>query len=135
MGDAADRRPHDEREHPMEYVVLLYAPSELEAGPGAEVWDSTFPYHQAFSERLAERGIEVSGGALHLQTAATSLRKRDGQRLVTDGPFAETKEQLWGYYRVEAPDLDTVIDLCDGLWEAEHGTVEIRPLIPLGAPA
>jgi hypothetical protein len=57
---------------------------------------------------------------------------RGGQRLVTDGPFVETKEQLWGYLVVDAPDLDTVLDACAGLWEAEHGTVEVRPLIPLG---
>ena len=58
------------------------------------------------------------------------MRRRNGDRLVTDGPFAETKEQLWGYYDVEAPDLDVMLDVCDGLWEVEHGSVEIRPMFP-----
>jgi hypothetical protein len=79
----------------------------------------------------------IAGGALHAAASATSLRVRDGESLITDGPFAETKEQLWGFYTVEAPDLDAVLVATRTLWEAEHGTIEIRPLIPVpaGAPA
>jgi len=114
----------------MRYAVLLYADADLDAGPGAPEWEATLPHHSAFMERMAAGGHEFSGAALHAQGSATSMRVRDGQRLVTDGPFAETKEQLWGFYLVEAADLDTVLDLCEPLWEAGHGTIEVRPVIP-----
>ena len=109
----------------MRYAVLLYVDSTLAAGPGAAEWDASLPDHREFNARP-----NVSHGlALHDQASATSLRIRDGERLITDGPFAETKEQLWGLYVVDAPDLDHVLDDAASLWEAEHGTIEIRPLI------
>jgi len=114
----------------MRYAVLLYADAALGAGPGNPEWDTSLPHHSAFAERLGERGLAFSGGALYAAEAATTLRRRDGDRLVTDGPFAETQEQLWGYYDVEAPDLDTMLDVCEILWETEHGSVEIRPMFP-----
>jgi hypothetical protein len=88
----------------------------------------------AFNQALQERGLPYTGGALTGAAAATTIR----DRLVTDGPFAETKEQLWGSYVVDAPDLDVVLELCGLLWEAEHGAIEVRPLldvpVPEGAP-
>lgn len=115
----------------MRYAILLYADADLDAGPGAAEWEQAIPHHMAFGAVLAEKGVAFSGGGLHSIRSATSLRKRDGELVHTDGPFAETKEQLWGYYDVEAPDLDTVIGMVDGLWELEHGTVEIRPVFPV----
>jgi hypothetical protein len=109
----------------MRYAVLLYVDADLAAGPGAPEWDASLPDHREFAARP-----EVSHGmALHDRASATSLRIRDGRRLVTDGPFAETKEQLWGLYVYDAPDLDHVLDEVAGLWEAEHGTIEIRPIL------
>jgi hypothetical protein len=109
----------------MRYAVLLYVDSNLTDGPGAPEWDASLPDHQAYNARP-----HVSHGmALHDRTSATSLRVRGGERLITDGPFAETKEQLWGLYVVDAPDLDHVLDEVADLWEARHGTIEIRPLI------
>jgi hypothetical protein len=119
----------------MQYAILLYADARYGTGPGNPEWDASLPFHTAFVARLAERGVPFSGGALHGVASSTSLRVRDGERLVTDGPFAETREQLWGFYTVELPDLDAAIDEVAGLWEAEHGTVEIRPMIPVPAPA
>ncbi|MCW3066612.1 MAG: dehydrogenase [Solirubrobacterales bacterium] len=119
----------------MEYMILLYVDAEIDARPGAPEWDASLPQHRAFAEAVRERGFKLSGRALHDATTATSVRVREGERLITDGPFAETKEQLWGYHMIEAPDIDSVIDLCTDLWEAEHGTVEIRPMIPSRAPA
>jgi hypothetical protein len=124
----AARRP---KEITMQYAVLLYADAGLDAGPGAPEWEASLPHHGAFNQRLQERGIEYSGAALHAAGSATSLRRRGGERLLTDGPFAEVKEQLWGFYLVEAPDLDTVLDLVEDMWEAENGTIEIRPVIPM----
>ncbi len=109
----------------MRYAVLLYVDSGLAAGPGAPEWDASIPDHRAFNSRP-----HVSHGmALHDRGSATSLRVRDGERLITDGPFAETKEQLWGLYVVDAPDLDHVLDEVAQLWEAKHGTIEVRPLL------
>jgi hypothetical protein len=109
----------------MRYAVLLYVDAGFAAGPGAPEWDASIPDHRAFNARP-----NVSHGlALHDQASATSLRIRNGERLITDGPFAETKEQLWGLYVVEAPDLDHVLDEAATLWEAENGTIEIRPII------
>ena len=119
----------------MQYMILLSVDAAIEASPGAPEWDASVPRHRAFADALRERGYELSAGALHDARTATSLRVRDGERLISDGPFAETKEQLWGYHLVDVPDLDEIIDLCADLWEAQHGTVEIRPLIPLRAPA
>jgi hypothetical protein len=115
----------------MQYAILLYADAELGAGPGNPEWEASLPLHTAFSQALAERGVAFSGGALHGAATATSVRVRDGETLITDGPFAETREQLWGFYTVEMPDIDAVIDPCLALWEAAHGTVEIRPMIPV----
>ncbi len=114
----------------MRYAVLLYADAGLGAGPGSTEWETSLPHHTEFAERLGARGLTFSGGALHAAGAATTVRRRNGDRLVTDGPFAETKEQLWGYYDIEAPDLDVMLEVCDGLWEVEHGSVEIRPMFP-----
>jgi hypothetical protein len=127
--------PSTEGSTTVQYMILLYVDANIDARPGAPEWDASLPQHRAFAEAMSERGYTFSGGALHDARTATSVRVRDGERLVTDGPFAETKEQLWGYHLVEAPDLDGLLDACAGLWEAEHGTVEIRPLIPSQAPA
>lgn len=118
----------------MQYAILLYADAGLGAGPGNAGWEAAASHHTAFAQALGERGLSFGGGALHDAGAATSVRVRDGRTLVTDGPFAETREQLWGFYTVEAPDIDAVIEPCLALWEAAHGTVEIRPMIPLMAP-
>jgi hypothetical protein len=118
----------------MQYAILLYVPGDIEAEPGTPEWMASLPGHKAFADTLVERGIEGSGKALHAARGATTLRVRDGERLLTDGPFAETKEQLWGFHIVEADDIDTVIDLAAGLWEAENGSVEIRPVVAVPRP-
>ena len=115
----------------MKYAVLLYVAGGLDAGPGSPEWEAAMPAHGALYEQLAARGIESSGAALHAASSATSLRRKDGEQLLTDGPFAEVKDQLWGFYLVDAPDLDTVVELFGDMWEVENGTVEIRPVVPM----
>ena len=119
----------------MQYTVLLYADASLGTGPGNPEWDASLPAHGALNAAARERGYAITGAPLFGAETATSVRRRDGERLVTEGPFAETKEQLWGFYLIDAPDLDAVLDLVDGLWEVDHGTVEIRPVLPVPAPA
>ena len=80
-------------------------------------------------EELEGRGQYLDGHPLYPSSAATSVRVRDGKRLVTDGPFAETREQLGGYYLVEAKDLDTAIALAARIPEAREGSIEVRPVM------
>lgn len=83
------------------------------------------------SEELASQGKCLDSSPLHSVTTATCLRVRDGKRLITDGPFAETTEQLGGYYLLDVADLDEAIAVASRLPPARKGTVEIRPLFPL----
>jgi hypothetical protein len=89
--------------------------------------------YRQFSEQLKAAGQYVSGSQLAPTSSATSVRVRDGKRVVTDGPFAETREQLGGYYLVEAKNLDEAIGLAARIPSARFGTIEVRPLV--GAPA
>lgn len=85
---------------------------------------------------LKAAGQYLAAGPLHPTSTATSVRVREGKRLVTDGPFAETREQLGGYFLVDAGDLDEAITIAARIPMARRGTVEIRPLIEIeGLPA
>jgi hypothetical protein len=86
------------------------------------------------SEQLAERGQYVAGSPLHASSSATSVRVRDGKRLVTDGPFAETREQLGGYMIIDVKDLDEAIAIAARVPLARTSTVEVRP-VREGPPA
>ena len=80
---------------------------------------------------LNAKGQYVAAGPLHPVSTATSVRVRAGKRLVTDGPFAETREQLGGYYIVEAKDLDEAMIIAERIPPARYGTIEIRPLMEI----
>src|ERR1700740_382285 len=88
-----------------------------------------------FSSDIQSSGQYVSGSQLQPTTSATSVRVRDGKRLVTDGPFAETREQLGGFYIVNVKNLDEAIALAARIPTARTGTVEVRPLIEMSVPA
>lgn len=85
---------------------------------------------QLVHELNASRHL-LAASPLHPVATATSVRVRDGRRLVTDGPFAETREQLGGYFLIDAPDLDHAIDVAARIPGARKGTVEIRPVLEL----
>lgn len=88
------------------------------------------------THELNSSGHYLDAAPLHPTSTATSLRVRDGKRLVTDGPFAETREQLGGYYLIDAKDLDEAIGIAARIPVASRGTIEIRPVIELaGMPA
>ncbi len=88
-----------------------------------------------FTEEIRASGHYRAGSQLQPTAMATSVRVRNGKRLVTDGPFAETREQLGGYYLVEAKDLDEAIGLAERLPSVRMGTIEIRPLVETVTPA
>ena len=91
--------------------------------------------YRKFTEEIRASGHYKAGSQLQPTSSATSVRVRDGKRLVTDGPFAETLEQLGGYYLVEAKDLDEAIALAARIPSVRIGTIEIRPLEEMATPA
>jgi hypothetical protein len=111
----------------MRYAVLLYQDERVWTQATAEQREAYHAAHKAFDEAARARAEVYGGEALTSMVNATTLRHdTDGNRLVTDGPFAETIEQLGGFYLVEAPDLDTLTDLCDLLPHAY--AIEMRPV-------
>jgi hypothetical protein len=83
------------------------------------------------TQELNATGQYVAAAPLHLVSTATSVRVRDGKRLVTDGPFAETREQLGGYFMVDAENLDEAISIAGRIPGARKGTIEIRPVLEI----
>jgi hypothetical protein len=113
-----------ERRLEMQYLLLIYEKEER----FAKGFDpKELGEYQAFGKEF-EKQIK-GGNALQPTSAATTVRLRDGKRLTTDGPFAETKEQLGGYYVVEAGDLDEAIDMAGKIPGARFGSVEVRPVM------
>jgi hypothetical protein len=112
----------------MKYMLLIYGRenSWTEDERQACMIEST-----GICDELAAAGKFIDASPLHPVTTATSVRIRDGRRLVTDGPFAETTEQLGGYYLIDVDNLDEAILIAGRLPPAKKGTVEIRPLLPL----
>jgi hypothetical protein len=90
-------------------------------------------YHEsvALTHELKASGKYLAASPLYPTSSATSVRVRDGRRLVTDGPFAETREQLGGYYLVDARDLDEALAIAERIPGAKRGTIEVRPVVEL----
>jgi hypothetical protein len=88
-----------------------------------------------FSQEIRSTGHYLAGAQLQPTATATSVRVRNGKRLVTDGPFAETREQLGGYYLVEAKDLDEALAIAARIPSARLGTIEVRPVVEAAVPA
>lgn len=117
----------------MKYMLLIYmeenAMNETER-------EHCFVESTQLAHDLKARGQYLSANPLHAVSAATSVRVRDSRRLVTDGPFAETREHLGGYFLIEAKDLDEAIGIAAKIPGARKGTVEVRPVLELaGLPA
>ena len=86
------------------------------------------PEYAAFMKDAAERGVLLGGDRLRLSNDATTVRVRNGETLTTDGPFAETKEQLAGFFLVDCKNLDEAIDLASRIPGAKDGSIEVRPI-------
>jgi len=117
----------------MRYLLLIYVSEQAyDALPEAERQED-FQNHYAYSNELVNAGAMRGGEALLPTTTATTVKVRDGKTLTTHGPFAETKEQLSGFYVVEAADLDGAIVWAAKLPTSKYGSVEIRPIMELPA--
>jgi hypothetical protein len=121
----------------MKYLLLLTNPSsevekweELSPAEAERLRAAEVPAWERLFAHMGERGIESSGLELQLPSAAKTVQVRDGEAIVSDGPYAETKEQIGGFLVVECADLDQAIDLARRVPVAERGSVEIRALVP-----
>jgi hypothetical protein len=115
----------------MRYLLLIYTPEPTEAAPADQMNDELAAYN-TFTEWTRETGMFQAGEALQPTSDATTVRVRDGRTVTTDGPFAETKEALGGFYLLEAADLDAAIEAAARIPGAKHGSIEIRPIFEYG---
>ena len=113
------------------YLLLIYSDESAMANASEDDASQMMKAYDEYTRWLRDRGWMLGGDALHDTRQATSVRVNDGERLVTDGPFAETKEQLGGYYLVEVENLDDAIEAAGRCPGAQHGTVEVRPILPM----
>jgi hypothetical protein len=119
----------------VQYMLLIYDDEKLWAGLSEEEGGRIFQEYGAYSEELRASGAFVEGAPLQPTSTATTVSVRDGDRVVTDGPFAETKEQLGGYYLVDVESLDDAIEWAGKIPSARLGRIEVRPVQPMGAEA
>jgi hypothetical protein len=112
----------------MKYMLLVYLDEQAMTDKEREC---CYVESAQLAQEIKANGQYVSAGPLHPVATATSVRMRDGKRLVTDGPFAETREQLGGYYLIDAKNLDEAIGIAEKIPVARLGTIEIRPVLEI----
>jgi hypothetical protein len=114
----------------MKYLLLIYENEGNFASVSEEEGNKIFSEYMNYSKGIKKAGNYIGGEALQPVATATTVRQRNGKTLTTDGPFAETKEQLGGYYLVDAKDLDEAIKLAGGIPAVRTGSIEVRPIMP-----
>jgi hypothetical protein len=115
----------------MQYMLLIYSEEKRIAALPQEELTKLMGEFNAFSKSIVEAGNFKAGDRLQPTSAATTVRVREGKTLTTHGPFAETREQLGGYYLVEAKDLDEATGIAARIPGARHGSIEVRPVHPM----
>ena len=111
----------------MKYLCLISAETLMEQMPAADAANH-FEAYREFTDAIRKSGHLIAVNRLEPPEAATTVRVRNGKTLTTDGPFAETKEQLGGYYVIEARDMNEAIQVASRIPGARHGCVEVRPI-------
>ena len=112
----------------MQYMCLIYGDEQARLGMSETDRNEMIGDYGAFTESIQKSGNMLAGDALEPTTTATTVRVRNGETLVTDGPFAETKEQLGGYYLIEAKDFNEAIHVASRIPSAKLGSIEVRPI-------
>jgi hypothetical protein len=112
----------------MRYLALIYTEESTEPPTQTEGRQMMAEYGD-YTQMIKDRGAYLGGEALEPSASATTVRVRDGKVSTTDGPFAETKEQLGGYYLLNCADLDEAIDLAGKIPAARSGAIEVRPIL------
>jgi hypothetical protein len=113
----------------MRYMLLIVGDEAQYADRSEEERQAAMQGWTDYTQELIEAGAFVAGDGLQSSTTATTLRVQNGERLLTDGPFADTKEQVGGFYTIECKDLDEAIDWAAKMPSAEYGLTEIRPVM------
>ncbi len=117
----------------MQYMLLIYGVEKQWLEFSKAEQGAIFNEYMAFTQDIVKSGHFKAGDPLEDTTTATTVRVRSGKTLTTDGPFAETKEQLGGYYIVEAPNLDEALKLAARIPSARWGSIEVRPIAKVPA--
>jgi hypothetical protein len=113
----------------MKYAFTIYGDETQRASASEEQQQAMSQAYAALTQEMQEKGVLVAGDGLYPTPTATTVRVRDGERNVTDGPFAETKEQLGGFYVLDVKDLDEAIEWAAKIPGSQFGSVEIRPVM------
>ena len=117
----------------MQYLLLIYQNEQEASKMNAADAGSMRSDYRSYTESIAKSGHYKGGNALQPTNTATTVRVRGVKRQATDGPFAESREQLGGYYLVDAKDLDEAIGLAERIPGARTGSIEVRPILPIPA--
>ena len=112
----------------MQYMLAIYANERATEGMSREQMGEIINAYMAYTEALRDAKVWVASNRLRPTSAATSVRVAGGRTQVLDGPFAETKEQLGGYYLIDVPDLDAALSWAGRCPGARYGTIEVRPI-------
>jgi hypothetical protein len=115
----------------MKYMLLIYTAEDAGPAVGSPEAELEMKRYFEFSQEVAKKGLVVGGDPLEPAITATTVRVRDGKRLTTDGPFAETKEVLGGYYILDCENLDQALEYAAKIPGAEYGSVEVRPVMAI----
>ena len=115
----------------MRYLLLLYSAPDAGPEPHSSEAMAEMKEWYALTQELVDAGAMLGGEALHGVDSATTVRVRDGKTVSTDGPFAETKELLGGYYAIDVENLDAAVEWAAKIPSAPYGSVEIRPIMEL----
>jgi hypothetical protein len=118
----------------VKYLLLIYSNEQIWATMPEAEQEAIFGEYMTYTNEIHESGNYLGGEALQPTATATTVRVEGGKTLTTDGPFAETREQLGGFYFVEAKDLDEAIALAARIPAARTGRVEVRPILPTPPP-
>src|SRR6476620_9433939 len=113
----------------MKYLCMIYDDEKKMAQMSKDQGDKFMGEYFAFSDDIRKNGQYIAGDALHPVATATTVRVRNGKISTTDGPFAETKEQLGGYYMIEAKDLNDALQVAARIPSAHTGSIEVRPVM------
>jgi len=119
---------------PMQYLLMIYGNEAGMLAASKEMATQMSAAYGAYTEAMKKAGVLVGGERLRPTSDATTVRVKDGKTQVLDGPYAETKEQLGGYYMIDVPDLDAALSWAARCPGAATGTMEVRPIWPMPYP-
>jgi len=118
----------------MKYLCLIYEDEKAWQGMSKADMEKGLGEYRAFGDSITQSGQYVGGNALQPTNTATSVRVRNGKISTSDGPYVETKEQLGGYYLINAKDMKDAVQVAARIPGAKHGTVEVRPIMEFSQP-